>query len=618
MREPSASSPGYLTSPTDLRHHLSVLERSGLIHLVRAGQDLEYHFHHALLQEAAYRSLVREDRRRLHQAVGRTLERLAADQSEELAPVLAQHFQEAGDAHRTLKYSAQAGDWAMRQYAAAEAAAHYSRAIGASRALGASPVGLLQSRGLAYELLGQFDRALTDYQAALDLAREAGDRPTEWQTLLRLGHLWASRDYSKTGEYFQEALELSRKLDDPAAVGRSLNRVGNWHTNLESAERARQHHLEALSIFERLGDRRNLAVTLDLLGMASSFDGDVIRGREYFHEAAQLFRQQGDRHGLVSSMTSLSLSGAIYADTVVAASHVTQTVEETRQALAMAQDIRWPAGEAYAQFALAFCLTAAGKYGGALEAARDALHISEEIGHRQWMAASSCALGVVYCELLTHLLAIQYLTQALGLAKETGSAYWTGQSAGWLATSYLLKGEAAQAESVLDSALGGRASARSLGGRRYLCTCGELALARGEFARAVEIAEMLVANTPQLATGRVAPRIWKLRGEALAGLGRFEEARSDLNAAVETAWEQGARSIGWKIRLPLAVVLRACGRSPEASPQVEAATATVKELGEDIPDPALRKNFLSRAGELIAAASDQNTSPSALIRLNLV
>jgi predicted ATPase len=102
-----------------LRAHLGKLEASGLIHLAQVEPELEYLFRHALVQDAAYASLLKADRRVLHKAVGEALERLYPDQlaSRELAPVLGRHFREAGDAGRAFKYYALAGEAALGTYA---------------------------------------------------------------------------------------------------------------------------------------------------------------------------------------------------------------------------------------------------------------------------------------------------------------------------------------------------------------------------------------------------------------------------------------------------------------------------------------------------------------------
>ena len=91
-----------------LPQELATLESSGLILLATLYPEVEYLFRHALIQEAAYQSLVRANRRMLHQMVGESLESAypARLDSAELAPVLARHFAEAGDPARALHYYA--------------------------------------------------------------------------------------------------------------------------------------------------------------------------------------------------------------------------------------------------------------------------------------------------------------------------------------------------------------------------------------------------------------------------------------------------------------------------------------------------------------------------------
>src|ERR1051325_3095540 len=112
-----------------LQTDLTTLEATGLIRLSQVEPELEYLFRHALIQDAAYNSLLKNNRRTLHQAVGETLERLYPDRRDELSPVLGQHFLEAGDEARALNYFSLAGDVALKIYANAEAALHYTHAI---------------------------------------------------------------------------------------------------------------------------------------------------------------------------------------------------------------------------------------------------------------------------------------------------------------------------------------------------------------------------------------------------------------------------------------------------------------------------------------------------------
>ena len=182
---------------------------------------------------------------------------------------LAFHFFEAGVWEKALEYGQRAGEQAQALYAPQAAIEHFTRALDAARQLSLTPpVSLYRARGLAYETLGDFERARADHETALQLAHQAADRHAEWQALIDLGFLWAGRDYAQAGDYYQQALALARTMDDPATVAHSLNRLGNWYLNAEQPHEALRCHQEALATFQdcTIGMARP---TLDLLGMAS-------------------------------------------------------------------------------------------------------------------------------------------------------------------------------------------------------------------------------------------------------------------------------------------------------------------------------------------------------------
>src|SRR2546421_12652062 len=98
-----------------LSSQLGLLEGAGLIQLASIQPELEYLFRHVLVKDAAYTSLVKSDRRALHQVVGETLERLYANSSRQISggevyPLLGFHFAGAGDARRAQRYYTLAGE----------------------------------------------------------------------------------------------------------------------------------------------------------------------------------------------------------------------------------------------------------------------------------------------------------------------------------------------------------------------------------------------------------------------------------------------------------------------------------------------------------------------------
>ncbi|MBN1887985.1 MAG: AAA family ATPase [Thermoflexales bacterium] len=109
--------------------HLTRLEQVELIRETRQHPDLEYIFKHILIQDAAYHSVLKEQRQRFHQRVAEALEFIFADSLEEQYGLLAHHYQAAGQVELAVRYLQLAGDHARRAYALDEAAAYYRRAL---------------------------------------------------------------------------------------------------------------------------------------------------------------------------------------------------------------------------------------------------------------------------------------------------------------------------------------------------------------------------------------------------------------------------------------------------------------------------------------------------------
>jgi len=95
-------------------------------------------------------------------------------------------------------------------------------------------------------------------------------------------------------------------------IARSLNRLGNWHLNVEQPHEALRYHEEALAIFQQLHDARGIAETLDLLGMTGYLGGDSIGGTAYYQQASALFDELGNREGLTSSLATLTMRASTF------------------------------------------------------------------------------------------------------------------------------------------------------------------------------------------------------------------------------------------------------------------------------------------------------------------
>jgi len=105
----------------DLLQQLAVAEAAGLTTLAQSEPELVYSFRHALIQEAACRSLTKFQRASLHGTIGEVLEAVYATRSAEFAGVLAVHFAEARQTDKAVVYALQAARRAVSLYAREEA-----------------------------------------------------------------------------------------------------------------------------------------------------------------------------------------------------------------------------------------------------------------------------------------------------------------------------------------------------------------------------------------------------------------------------------------------------------------------------------------------------------------
>ncbi len=445
-----------------------------------------FSFRHELTRQAIYAGLLARERRALHRRVASAIEQLFASPTalDPHLPELAYHFFEGGDWSKALEYGQRAGERALALYAPRSALEHLTRAEKAVFHLAAPlPPTLYHARAQAYETLGEFELARADYQHALALAQQTLDARMEWQCLLDLGFLWASRDYSQAGQWFHRALDLAQTLADPRLQAKSLNRLGNWLVYTGRVAEGIQAHQQALHLFEAQQDTRGMAETFDLLGTANCLAGDLVTAVQVSGQAVELFRNAGD---ISSLATSLSLrAGYSLSETTFSPLRTRdECVQEAAEALHLSRQITSPGAEAWALLILGYVLAHFGEFGSALAHAQQACRIATEIGHRQWAAAAHCTLGVTYLLQLEPSCARDALETGIALAREGGSTWWMIQTTILLARVYLLQNELEQAEAALAAVLPREQRPRDLGERSVRLVWGELALTQGQPAMA--------------------------------------------------------------------------------------------------------------------------------------
>jgi len=219
-----------------------------------------YEFAHALYREVFYRRLARGRRAKLHLRVGERLEQLYAKHENEVAAELAEHFEEASDWKRAVKYLRSAAVSAMRRYAHGEAIAILKQAAQLVNRLperdrATSEKAVLEQLAMLYSALFDVGPALETYRKLIETAGHHGLIEVKTRALLDMALPAAFTSTDLFMETLDRALQLSTRLEDPFLRARTRASclalraaAGRWRA--DDAENCRK----AIEEIERKGD----------------------------------------------------------------------------------------------------------------------------------------------------------------------------------------------------------------------------------------------------------------------------------------------------------------------------------------------------------------------------
>ena len=264
------------------------------------------------------------------------------------------------------------------------------------------------------------------------------------------------------------------------------------------------------------------------------------------------------------------------------------------EALQLARELEWAAGEAFADIYFGGMLVSYGRLGAGLAYAQQGLRLATEINHQQWMVCAHDALARISLSLLAPEQALAHAEIGFEAARELGSASWIAYLIAVQIQAYTALGQHRLAEAALHEVRSRAEYPRQESERYLLLVWAELALVQQQPELALKHCEQLLATAPQRAgetAERVIPRLWKCQGEALAALGREEEAIQVLEEARRGAKLQQYLSLLWQIERSLGRAYQRQRRLEEAQQAFASARHGIALLSESIEDPTLREHF---------------------------
>jgi class 3 adenylate cyclase/predicted ATPase len=256
-----------LEEPT-LQQGLAQLVDAELVYQRGLPPQCRYIFKHALIQEAAYQSLLKSTRQRYHQRIAQVLDAQFPETVETQPELLAHHFTEAGLAEHAVPYWQRAGQRASAGSAYVEAMSHFTKGLEVLQGLPDTPEraqreldvqialgqACIATKGQAASEVGQI------YRQARDLCRQVEDVPQLCRVLWGLFSFHVVRAELQTARKLgEELLSLAQHLQDPVylqgahfALGSTLLYLGEFPLSCQQWEQSLalydppQHHAHAV------------------------------------------------------------------------------------------------------------------------------------------------------------------------------------------------------------------------------------------------------------------------------------------------------------------------------------------------------------------------------------
>ena len=539
----------------------STLAQLSAAELVRRTTDVDqaYIFKHGLTQDSAYQSLLQKQRREIHREVAQAYEALYGDRClDEYAPILAQHYAQAGDQLKAFNYAARAGEDAAHKFANAEASAYYLQAIQIARRMKTPPGSqpslqdLYLKIGRVYELSDQFDQALDMYGEMESVARERGDRAMELASLIARATIYSipnphfDREHSKI--LCAQALELARAIGDEASEAKILWNLLLAHSRLDMHYRdAVVYGEQGIAIARKLNLREQLAYLLNDISLLYALNGNPELGVRYNLESRPMWREQNNLPMLADNLGYAVMYHVLLGEYV-------QAIDESREALKTIHRIGNGWSEAVIDSWLSDAYRELGEIDQAIVTMQNAVRLAEH-SIQAPLAYTRADLGWLYGDL-------GQLARGLELAQH---GYREGEriapilgiyTSAALAHLHVLTGDLVSAHATIDQAFRSMQSEErsTLFDSALNVAQVELSLAQKDYARAIEICERSITSLRTSRLRQHSPDLLYLKGLALMRRGIMDEAFACLRDAQDEAERSGSRWMLWRILAALAEV----------------------------------------------------------------
>ena len=497
------------------REHMAQLAGAGLVTVTGETTGAVYTFHHALVQDAAYETLLKSDRRALHARAGETLSELLPELAEAEPEVLARHYT-AGEMHdKAVPLWLKAGQRAWLRSAAQEAIAHLSAGLALIHHLPEGPAR---------------DTMELRLQAALGVVYFAA----------------VSYAAPQARDAFERATVLCEHVPDAALKVPVLYGVGAFQTMKGDIRSGHEAFGKLLVEAEAAAQPRLRLYTHAVLTWSHFNCGDFATSVRAADETARLYAAGAVAGPRLGAADPKIISECFRAASLWSLGHVDQARAASDGVLAHARALADPYSLAYAlNYAALVVPELCGEHALVLERAEEGIHLAHELGYPFLEAFGRLWRAWVRGQSGDPEQALADLNEGVARFEALGVGYHHAQLLARRARLLVRCGQTGAAQLEVAAALAQIESSgeHSIEADVYLAEAEVLRSAGGEQRRLAETAYRLAIDVAR----RQGARSWELRAATeLARLWAADGQRADaleLLAPVHGAFTEGRDTV---------------------------------------------------------------------------
>jgi class 3 adenylate cyclase/predicted ATPase len=243
-----------------LQQALGQLVQAELLYQRGLPPQATYTFKHALIQEAAYQSLLKSMRQDYHRKIAQVLDERLPETVETQPELLAHHYTEAGQPAQAVPYWLRAGQRSTGRSANIEAVSHLTKGLEVLRGLPDTPERIQHELALHLALgqpllmiKGQESPEVAQvYSRAQELCQRVGDSRQRFSALMGLCSFYNAQGRLQTSrELAEESLALAQGVDDPVLLLEAHITLGSVLFCLGEFISAHRHLEEGLVLHSR-------------------------------------------------------------------------------------------------------------------------------------------------------------------------------------------------------------------------------------------------------------------------------------------------------------------------------------------------------------------------------